>query len=514
MARLSVISTTIGLLLLISPNHAQGQNIYIAQIPAGAANGTSCSNAYAYTFFNSAANWGSFGSNQIRGGTSVHICGTLGNVLTFQASGTAGNPITLVFEAGASMSAPTWGGVRPIKTAGGAFSWLVLDGGSNGVIEATANGTTLATQNNDGGVDLGICNNCTVRNLTIRNMYVHTSPIDEAGEGSDGISVTGSNVTLNNNTISDTKQCIAYVFPGTATSSNVNIYGNTLYHCDHGVQVGGGNTNAILSNVLVHDNVMYDGGNWDDNSDKFHHDRVHVWSVLAGDQLTGVQIYNNYIYGDWGIHETAHIFVEANSGGTDISPLVFNNVLVNNASIATHAPADGFIYNQGQGAGIYNNTMVYTTSTNSICFYNQHVDGSGGLGVSFNNNIAIGCSTGIYDPAGSTLTSDFNDWYNLPSTNAMVYTGSFYNSFTNWRSATGFDSHSLTSNPNLDATFKPQTGSPVIGSGEPLASLGITFLNIDKAGVTRSGSWTMGAYQNPSGSAGPNPPTGLVTVVR
>ena len=55
---------------------ASASNIYIAQTAAGSADGTDCADAYAYTFFNTASNWGS-GSSQIGPGTTVHLCGTI-----------------------------------------------------------------------------------------------------------------------------------------------------------------------------------------------------------------------------------------------------------------------------------------------------------------------------------------------------------------------------------------------------------------------------------------------------
>ncbi len=53
---------------------AYANSIYIAQSATGSNNGSSCANAYAYTFFNSAGNWGS-GSNQIGPGTTFTFAG-------------------------------------------------------------------------------------------------------------------------------------------------------------------------------------------------------------------------------------------------------------------------------------------------------------------------------------------------------------------------------------------------------------------------------------------------------
>ena len=51
--------------------------------------------------------------------------------------------------------------------------------------------------------------------------------------------------------------------------------------------------------------------------------------------------------------------------------------------------------------------------------------------------------------------------------------------------------------PKLNADGTPQTGSPVIGLGANLTSLGLAGLLTDKAGHARpsSGTWDVGAYQ-------------------
>ena len=65
---------------------AAAQNVYIAQVATGGADGSSCANAYAIGFFNSSGNWGT-GPAQIGPGTTVHLCGTITTMLTFQGSG-------------------------------------------------------------------------------------------------------------------------------------------------------------------------------------------------------------------------------------------------------------------------------------------------------------------------------------------------------------------------------------------------------------------------------------------
>jgi len=132
-------------LLLALPASASLTNVYIAQSSAGSADGTSCANAYAVTFFNTSGNWGS-GSSQIGPGTTVHLCGTFtfsagATALTFNGSGTSGNPITLLWESGAVLQAPYFSAAT-FGINGNGASYVVINGGTNGVIQNTANGTS------------------------------------------------------------------------------------------------------------------------------------------------------------------------------------------------------------------------------------------------------------------------------------------------------------------------------------------------------------------------------------
>ncbi len=66
------------LLLFVAPSltFASAADIYLADSARGTVDGSSCANARAWTYFNSAGNWGS-GSTQIGPGTTVHLCGTI-----------------------------------------------------------------------------------------------------------------------------------------------------------------------------------------------------------------------------------------------------------------------------------------------------------------------------------------------------------------------------------------------------------------------------------------------------
>ena len=166
--------------------------VYIAQTAAGSANGTSCANAYALTYFNTAGNWSATPTGtQIGPGSTVHLCGTFtgtagqNGMLDILGSGTSGNPITILFEPGANATAPYWGNNGFIYAAS-TVNYITIDGGGtgsvpagtfvpNGDIVASANGAALANHVAGsiaiafrGTGDTGI----TVQNMQCENMFV------------------------------------------------------------------------------------------------------------------------------------------------------------------------------------------------------------------------------------------------------------------------------------------------------------------------------------------------------
>jgi hypothetical protein len=477
-------STSASAITKTSPPPAPG-NIYIAQTVAGSANGSSCANAYAISFFNTASNWGT-DAGKIGPGITVHLCGIITSLMTFQGSGSSGSPVTVLFESGAKMSAPTWGGNNSAIFASGTHTYLVVDGGTNGIIEATDNGSSpiYGYQDDISAVDLQICNNCIIRNLMVRNMFVKTSN-DSQGAGG-GIFIKGSNSKIYNNTIYECMMGIGYNYMAGSTTLNGEIYGNTIYNMNHAIAVGDTGSGAIFSGLLIHDNVIHDAAKWDDLiNNNFHHNGIIVFITNNDSVVSGLKIYNNYIYGDFGKRETGHIFLDGEGNGSAggfNGALIFNNLLVDNSS--ENGPSNGLITLKLNGSspavGVYNNVMYFTTEVGSRDVRNT---GSSGAVLTLKNNVTVH-GYGVYNDSNNTIISDYNNWYALSGTDVTD------------------GSHSKTTNPNLDASFKPQSSSVVlIGIGINMTSLGIAALNFDKAGVARpaSGAWDIGAYQYTGG---------------
>jgi hypothetical protein len=503
---------SIALFLLVSFGIASASagDIYISQSGSGGANGSSCSNAYPATFFNSSANWGS-ADTQFGPGTTAHLCGVISTSLAAQGNGASGNPLTILFEAGAKLSQPVCNAMTGCLTLN-SRSYITVDGGSNGVIENTANGTGRANHGGSRGISADSCNNCEIRNLEIQNIYVRTSSSDTSFDqtGVTCIHFSGSNWQIHDNVMHDTGWCLDNFWQ--SGDSNVKVYNNEIYNIDHAYAVAG--TGGSASGFYFYNNHVHDFANWDSGSaNTFHHDGVHAYGVNGAKQ-TEVWIYNNLFDGDIGANVTGYIFMEGGSGSgstpwTDGSGVVriFNNVFS-----APNRSVYGIVQvHAGATAQVFNNTI--SGSSASTC-----VDLSNVNGVSFENNIVQNCNTLVYLHDGAKLaTMDYNLYGNSAS-NALVLNTNFLGltSLASWKSSCACDSHSIVSNVVSNLLAPLTGGASGVGDGVNLSSAGIAALAKDKNGNTRPASpaaWDMGPFA--SGSAvGPQPPTGLTATVQ
>ena len=158
----------IALLLLSTPCIAA--DFYIAQVanPTGDAQGGDCDNSHAIA----GLSWGA--GNDIEAGDTLHLCGTFTSTLTIGDSGSSGSPYTIYFEEDAKFSKANWGSYSSSAIYGSNKSYIIIDGGTNGIIENTDTGT--AGSYGSQGLTTGVCfenastNNIEVKNLTIRNL--------------------------------------------------------------------------------------------------------------------------------------------------------------------------------------------------------------------------------------------------------------------------------------------------------------------------------------------------------
>ena len=497
---------------------AQAKNVYIT--PDGGGSGICTTGTQAPAWFNNGANWGS-GANQIGPGTIVHLCGTFNapagadSFLQFQAGGTSGNPITLLWEAGTIVQSPYFSNVHGGIDLNG-NSWITLDGGTNGTVQNTANGTGLANQNPSVLIG-GLGSNITIKNLSAINVYVHNNG-DANGGGTYALYARGSsNLTVGpNNTFTQCDVCVYYVFDGGET--NLAITGNSFSSANQDIELGPANTgNKVMTGIRVDHNTATNWVNWDDVGDDYHHNFFHPFTNTSGSSIVGtLQIYDNTLSGNMGVHATSMIFLENNNsgaGGTMGTWYVFNNTFnKTNANVPTSSgmvavmPANGFLLN---------NTFLDAGGSGDNAYVSFHAYANAS-GWTLKDNVFQGGAYMVYDEAGNPI-ADRNVYYNSASNTPWILGTNFIGSLSAWQAACGCDPGSVTTNPLLNPDFTIGTGSSAASLGANLTSLNITSLDSDRLGVARpaTGAWSSGANQlNSAASAQPpSPPTGLTAIV-
>ena len=474
-------------------------SLYVAQSALGSGDGSSCGNARAVSFFNSAANWGS--GKAIAPGTTVGLCGTITSTLDVMGSGAAGAPVTVLFTAGAKISQPVCG---PCIYADGR-SYITIDGGGSGQILSSANGTTFANHSNTTGVSFDPCDHCTVENLQIGPLYQHTSPTDE-NVGYDhtqqhAIKASGSYVSFHDNNVHDVGWALDFYFQG-GDGIQDHIYNNNVWNVDHGFIFTG---SSPTGPVFFNNNHVHDFANWDDNNDENHHDGIHCFGLNFSNGA--LYIYNNVFDGNMGTNLTGAIYGETGCATSSARFYMFNNVvkLSNDNCCGGVGMAVGHTYT-------WNNTVLsYSSSaSNSGLLGCYQGAGAPARSCSLENNVAS-TSNQLANWTNASFDSgspDYNVYSDCQGTSCFSADGAgecgqnySLSQFANYRSCTGAEAHSIAvASAKLNADGSPQAGSPVLAAGTNLTALctgDLTPLCSDINGRTRptSGPWDAGAYQ-------------------
>lgn len=527
-------------------------DVYYAASSAGANNGTSCANAYAY---NDGTNGWDVSGNQGSGkliapGTTVHLCGTItiaANTagLIVLASGTSGSPITIKFETNAILQSPQFnGGVDGpsggsyspgggIQNSGG-YQYIIVDGGSNGIIQNTANGAGLTYDTCSVGIDMEGDYNI-IRNLHILNIYQMSGSTDSAGGCTGDIYHNYTNfMQVCNNYLENAEMGAEInagyssttpetVFPAcssnTFTAGYENFFANYLYDHDWMLHANGTGAPNFYSNEMTYWTLWFEPGA------SFHQDGF--FFTGASSTTFNPQVFDNYVHGDivGGSPTGLLYFTDTGPGcdGTGQEGAVYNNVWYGTAGSisagsiistqqACSADAKGPYY-------FWNNTFVNTQ------YQIQNYLSSTSPTVDFRNNVWYGqtSSTYFYLNQGAngytfaTATFQGNDYYNGRTLGPF---GLFQSPavFSTWKtncvsgSGTGCDSASVTTDPVLSGEssfnsggtlaitgFVPTSGSPTISLGSNLTSLCSTYVPL-----CYDAPLTVGPGTNGWGTARPN----------
>jgi hypothetical protein len=562
---------TLLLLMMSHPAFASLGKVYVAQNAAGADTGADCANAHgAVAFFNSAANWGS-GSSQIGPGTTVHLCGTIDSrsngatLLTFYGDGAASNPVILLFETGAIVQAAYCANSGCINLNG--HSHIVVDGGSacgkqgsstgpdtpcNGTIRNTAVGSTGSTcidgpctplSSTTGssaiGSNGGTPTDVTIRYLNIKVYVRSTSDYSNSGNNTSGIALYGGTMAnhfeVHHNIFNGMgKGFLASLGSTSGVFSGYHVYNNSFTSQCWAMGVGLASASANVTDLAFHHNEVQNWDAWAIANDTANahgqgtnvcHTNGTMWFNYGtpsggfgyiGDSSSGM--WDNYLHGTL----TGNYSGSSPSGYLSCQDNCINIVMFNNLVIDTTTGANGggIAYFNGPGGGgqqVYNNTFVRPSGSFTVW------TGSTAPGRLKNNILkCTGNSCAAIEIRPNTpdvVQSDLNDGFQVGSASWTIYNSAGSASFlslASWQSrGTNHDNTSVTTDPKFDTNYKLQSGSPAIGLGVNLSSLGFPPLDSDAAGVLRpsSGTWDAGIYEFASGST-VQAPTGLTALVQ
>lgn len=285
------------------------------------------------------------------------------------------------------------------------------------------------------------------------------------------------------------------------------IYGKSDAVRISGMLFGGNVGNDIINNAVEYgatssatvefNNFTNVGGNsvaelWYSNSTS-----VVRYNKGTNTELTASRITSSYSQG--GIWQTT---------GTDINLSTYDHAKnVNNSfygNLIVNPRLQGIRIDGGTGHAAFGNTVLNGGNRGLNFFTLAEVTGT--CSATINNNLvtmtAAGNRVGADIQQGtannanavsitSTITGDKNLYYTANSMNWRVNNTSQGFAVATYRTnANPFDANCLTSNPNLDSNYRPQTGSPAVNAGGTVSGW---VQDLD--GEAIRGTPTIGCYQ-------------------
>jgi hypothetical protein len=492
----------VGVCLGLAPHTTLAKDVYVAQNEQGEDDGHDPGNAHSLAWLNNPVNWGS-GPSSVGAGDRVHLCGTFTNQLVLNNVGGAdGAFITILLEPNAKFSAPYWRATTGAAIYGKHVSKLVIDGGVNGLIEATDNGMGKKYTNDTSGIYLTVTDNVEVRNISLSALYYRTAGGDHAFAG-DGIYVSAAtgctNCSIHNNRIDMVGNAITFDYAGTC--SNVVVNNNTATRMKWGcfinsTKAGAGWNFLLYSNRF--DQIDAWDGEWSGGA-HFHNDGFIINAKDGAATNYNMRIFANFIGPNLGTNLSSAIYVNPDAVYMLPNLMVYNNFLIIGPSSLAN---NGLITTKVTGAMVANNTFV-STGSGSICV-------NVGPQNTLMNNLSWNIGQGFMSPRGDATNSDRNVWCPALATGLNVFTRPYsydqltWSQWTNWYYPA--DLHSTTKSPALDASYIPAATDTVARTNG--ANLSAYFTS-DMAGVLRpsTGPWDIGALQ--SRPDRPSPPSDL-----
>ena len=147
---------------------------------------------------------------------------------------------------------------------------------------------------------------------------------------------------------------------------DIHVDHNNIYNVDHGLITSSGTAGGSFGPIWFNNNHVHDFANWDTDSNSYHHDGIHCYTVAGGQpmHITDFYIYDNRFDGSIGDNATSWIFMEDSSGSSatpcaDASSKIW---LFNNVGIASRDLGNGVFGMFSGRTFAYQNTIIGDSS--------------------------------------------------------------------------------------------------------------------------------------------------------
>jgi len=335
---------------------------------------------------------------------------------------------------------------------------------------------------------------------TVQNCTIHT-PAVSSGSMSGVYIRNGNRMLVDNNEIYATRKGVNVAAGHSSDSTYANgiIISNNDIHDNaaDGIDIHG-------EYFTINGNDIYD--NLDTNYIAVHPDGIQfIRSDVDGySNVSFARVYSNVIR-----NHTQNIFLE---GWGDTDPVdevhIWNNVCyfesgtVNGVDMDTFGGAN-IVLKGVDDVYVYNN---YIGRTDGVMLRVQTATSQKAGSVHIKNNIFEQTNSGggvfIFDDDDGAIADNELDYnvYDGSATNKFNFGGTSYTSLSAMVAARNYGANSTEADPLVNALPSPslQAGSPAIDSGD--SSIGALY-NTDIDGVSRSGTWDIGAYEFSVGTA-------------
>ena len=391
---------------------------------------------------------------------------------------------------------------------------LTATGSSTAVIWLQSNGTDGATGNTVKNINVvGNSNTTTLFGIGMGGATVSTVSLGTGNNGN----------TIQNNDIRKVQYGIYTQGAATGNKNTANVISQNLMTAASPDNVAKGGIWTGFENGLLVTQNRIDGVTQSSSPDVFGI-ALGLTSIstssFTGNEVTNATVERNFIgkVTNTGTFSAAGISVAQATSGTN---LIANNSIYGVGANGTSGDFGAGIF---LGGGVGSTTRVYfnsvsMTGTFTGGSYPNYALAIGGTDPAVDvrdnalystvvNGTGFSYAIGTASTTFANLISDFNDLFTATgSTFAIGKTGSLSQgsgtnqvTFADWKTATGKDASSVSSDPafNSATNLQPQPGSPLIAAGTPLS------VTTDITGAVRSATNpSIGAYESALDTAGP-----------